>query len=81
MPKPINIYDAKTRLSELVERASGGEEIVIAKAGRPVARLGPLVAKSQQRTPGRWANRVTIAADFDAPLPRSTLQSFEGEHA
>jgi prevent-host-death family protein len=79
MPRPINIYEAKTRLSELVERASGGEEIVIAKAGRPVARLGPLAVKSQQRTPGRWANRVTIAEDFDAPLPRSTLLSFEGE--
>lgn len=81
MPKPINIYEAKTRLSELVERASGGEEIVIAKAGRPMARLVPIVAASQKRTPGRWANRVKIAPDFDSPLGPDVLRTFEGEDA
>lgn len=81
MSKPINIYEAKTRLSELVERANGGEEIVIAKAGRPVARLVPLLDRAQKRTPGRWANRVTIAADFDAALADATLRDFEGDDA
>src|SRR5207248_3138751 len=78
MSKPVNIYDAKTRLSELVDRAENGEEIIIAKAGRPVARLVPLRAVQATRAPGRWRGRVTIPRDFDAPLPE--IQSaFEGD--
>jgi prevent-host-death family protein len=76
MPKPINIYDAKTRLSELVERAMRGEDIVIAKAGRPVARLVALGAKPKHRAPGRWKGRVRISKDFDAPLPSDVLRGF-----
>lgn len=75
MSRPVNIYDAKTRLSELVERAAAGEEIVIAKAGRPVARLVPL--RVRERTPGRGAGRITISPDFDAPLPDELLRKFE----
>lgn len=78
MGKPVNIYEAKTRLSELVDRAEGGEEIVIAKAGRPVARLVPLRAVREARAPGRWGRTVKIAADFDAPLPDELLRDFEG---
>lgn len=78
MGKPVNIYDAKTRLSELVDRAADGEEIVIAKAGRPVARLVPLRAVGEARAPGRWGNAVKIAPDFDAPLPAELLAEFEG---
>lgn len=78
MGKPVNIYDAKTHLSELVDRAAAGEEIVIAKAGRPTARLVPLRAVHEQRVPGRWAGRIRIASDFDAPLPASLLDAFEG---
>ncbi len=77
MTKPVNIYDAKTRLSELVDRAAAGEEIVIAKAGRPTARLVPLRAPDKARVPGRWAGRVKLAADFDAPLPAELLRDFE----
>ncbi|MDB4915229.1 MAG: antitoxin [Gemmatimonadetes bacterium] len=77
MAKPVNIYDAKTRLSELVDRAASGEEIIIAKAGRAMARLVPLRAV-HERTPGRWAGDVTIARDFDAPLPADLLAAFEG---
>jgi prevent-host-death family protein len=77
MAKPVNIYEAKTRLSELVERAESGEEILIARAGRPVARLVPLQVASERR-PGRWAGRMTIAPDFDAPVPASVLALFEG---
>lgn len=78
MSKPVNIYDAKNRLSELVERAETGEEIVIARAGKPVARLVPLQV-SETRVPGRWAGKVTIADDFDAPLPLDVIADFEGD--
>ena len=78
MGKPVNIYDAKTHLSELVDRAEGGEEIIIAKAGRPVARLVPLNAV-RQRVPGRWKGKVKIAPDFDAPLPAWLQHAFEGD--
>lgn len=77
MAKPVNIYEAKTRLSELVDRAADGEEIVIAKAGRPVARLVPLRSGAARRKPGRWKGRVRIAADFDAPLSDAVLDTFE----
>ena len=77
MSTPVNIYDAKTRLSELVDRAASGEEIVIAKAGKPVARLVAL--RVRERTPGRGAGRVRIAPDFDAPLPPAVLSDFEGD--
>jgi prevent-host-death family protein len=73
-----NIYEAKTALSKLVERAAAGEEIIIAKAGRPVARLMP-VGRKRQRKPGGWEGQVRIAHDFDAPLPAELEQSFRGE--
>jgi prevent-host-death family protein len=78
MAKPINIYDAKTRLSELVDRASGGEEIIIAKAGRPAARLVPLRNPALRRRPGAWRGLMRIAADFD-DLPEDVLRAFEGD--
>lgn len=78
MSKPVNIYDAKTHLSELVDRAEGGEEIIIAKAGRPVARLVPL-ASAGARVSGRWRGQMKIAPDFDAPLPDDLQRAFEGD--
>ncbi len=72
----VNLYDAKTHLSELVDRAAAGEEIVIAKAGKPRARLVPLPAAASRRTPGVWAGRVWIAEDFDAPLTPEVLTGF-----
>ena len=77
MAKHINIYDAKTRLSELVDRAESGEEIVIAKAGRPVARLVPIGKTPGRRTLGGLAGRLTVPRDFDAPLPDEVLAAFE----
>jgi prevent-host-death family protein len=75
----INIHAAKTQLSRLVEQAAAGEEIIIAKAGTPVAKLGPLVpAGRKKRRLGILAGRMTIAADFDAPLPDHVLDAFEG---
>jgi prevent-host-death family protein len=76
--KLYNLYEAKTALSSLVDRAAAGEEIIIAKAGKPLAKLVPLsVADRPRRTPGGWEGRVRIAPDFDAPLPDDLLASFE----
>jgi prevent-host-death family protein len=66
----VNLYDAKTSLSQLVERAAAGEEIVIAKAGVPRAKLVPVREKRLPRKPGGWERRVRIGKDFNAPLPK-----------
>ena len=76
--KIVNLYEAKSGLSALVERAAAGEEIIIAKAGRPLARLMPLATPHRRRTPGGWEGRVVIADDFDAPLPDEIRAAFEG---
>ncbi len=78
MPKPINLYAAKTRLSELVDRAAAGEEIVIAKSGRPMARLVPYVAAPPRRKPGRLKGQIWMAPDFDAPMTEEELALWEG---
>ena len=64
MASTVNIYDAKTQLSQLINRAELGEEIVIARNGRPVARLVPF-SRRPDRTPGLFAGHYVIAADFD----------------
>jgi prevent-host-death family protein len=66
MSRNVNIHEAKTHLSRLVERVEAGEEVVIARAGRPVARLVPYRARTTPRMSGIWRGRVTIAPDFDA---------------
>ena len=76
--KTVNIHAAKTHLSRLVEQASRGEEIIIARAGRPVAKLGPFVPTERRRRPGLLKGRIRIAADFDAPLPGKVLREFDG---
>ena len=65
--RAVNIHEAKTHLSRLVERVERGEEIAIARAGRPVARLVPFRARPEPRAPGLWRGRVRLAEDFDAP--------------
>jgi prevent-host-death family protein len=77
-PVVSNLYDAKTNLSHLVDRAAAGEEIIIAKNGVPLARLVPLLAHAAPRTPGGWEGRVAISDDFDAPLPPDMLAAFGG---
>jgi prevent-host-death family protein len=62
---PVNIHEAKTHLSRLVDRAAAGEEIVIARAGKPVARLVAYVPRSPDRELGAWRGKVWIAPDFD----------------
>jgi len=69
MAEKVNIYDAKTRLSQLVDRAEAGEEIIIARGGRPAARLVPFRAASVKRKPGRMRGRIRMKRNFDAPLP------------
>jgi prevent-host-death family protein len=75
----INLYEAKTSLSRLVERAAAGEEIIIAKAGKPKARLVPLAANVEARQPGGWEGKVWVAEDFDEPLPPDILAGFDGK--
>jgi prevent-host-death family protein len=65
----VNIHEAKTHFSKLVDRVLQGEEVVIAKAGRPVARLVPLVPRVPHRTPGSARGQVEVGPDFDEPLP------------
>ena len=77
MPKVLNLYDAKTQLSALVDEAAAGAEIVIAKAGRPKAKLVPF-REAARRRPGRGKGRVWIGKDFDAPLPKGVLDAFYG---
>ncbi|MGI4953478.1 MAG: type II toxin-antitoxin system Phd/YefM family antitoxin [Janthinobacterium lividum] len=75
----VNIHAAKTHLSRLVDAAASGEEIVIARAGRPIARLVPLqdAVVRPRRQLGRLAGEFTVPTDFDAPLPEQVLASFE----
>jgi prevent-host-death family protein len=74
--KKVNIHAAKTHLSRLVEEAAAGEEIVIAKAGRAVARLVPLNLAGHPREPGALHGKIRIGADFDAPLPDDLARAF-----
>ncbi|MDR4496287.1 MAG: type II toxin-antitoxin system prevent-host-death family antitoxin [Nitrospirales bacterium] len=75
--KTVNVYEAKTHLSQLLDLAASGEEVVIARAGRPLAKLIPYQANVQPRKPGYWKGKVRIAKDFDA-LPDTVLKAFEG---
>jgi prevent-host-death family protein len=72
----VNIHEAKTHLSQLLERVEGGEEIVIARAGKPIARLVPFTDDSAPRTLGVMQGQLQVADDFDAPLPPEVLASF-----
>lgn len=73
----VNVHDAKTRLSQLLVRVEAGEEIVIARSGKPVARLVPIDASTDRRPLGADAGKIQIAPDFDEPLPEKTLRDFE----
>jgi prevent-host-death family protein len=72
--KTVNIHEAKTHLSRLVEEATEGKEIVIAKAGKPRARLVPFTPARKPRTFGRLKGKIWISDDFDAPLPDEELR-------
>lgn len=72
----VNIHEAKTHLSRLVERAERGEEIIIARSGRPVARLVPLAQSTERRVFGQMRGLITVSDDFDDPLPDEMLAAF-----
>lgn len=74
----VNVYEAKTRLSRLLEQAAAGEEIIIAKSGKPIAKLIPYREDERPRKPGYWRGKVRIAADFDE-LPPAIAAAFRGE--
>jgi prevent-host-death family protein len=74
----VNIHEAKTNFSRLVERAEHGEEILIGRSGKPVARLVPYHESRAPRTPGGWEGRVMIAPDFDV-LPPDLDAAFRGD--
>jgi prevent-host-death family protein len=74
----VNIHQAKTHFSRLVELASRGRETIIAKAGKPVARLVPLGNATRAKRFGLLKGQIRIGADFDGPLPDQVLELFEG---
>jgi prevent-host-death family protein len=78
MGKLVNLYEAKTQLSSLVEEAAAGAEIIIAKAGKPRAKL-VAVRGVTRRQPGRGKGRIRIADDFDAPLPPALAGAFAAD--
>ncbi len=73
-----NLYEAKTSLSRLVDRAANGEEIILSKAGKPMAKLVPFHRPAAPRQPGGWEGQIRISEDFDAPLPPEIEAAFEG---
>ncbi|MNL50271.1 hypothetical protein D3C87_1732730 [compost metagenome] len=74
----VNVHQAKTQLSRLLERAEAGEDVLIARAGKPVARLIPFRAEQPSRVPGVWRGKIKVAPDFDE-LPDSVAAAFRGE--
>ena len=73
MQTKVNIHEAKTQLSKLLQRVMNGEQIIIAKAGKPVAVLSPFEEAPKSRVPGNDAGLVVIGPDFDDPLPEFDL--------
>ena len=74
----VNIYAAKTHLSRLIEQVLKGEEVIIAKAGKPIIRLIAYQPIPSKRQAGRWRGKVHIAKDFDK-LPKNIMDAFKGE--
>jgi prevent-host-death family protein len=76
--KTINIHEAKTHLSRLVEQAAAGREVIIAKAGKPLARLVPLADVARPKKLGQLKGKITVPDNFNAPLDAETLALFQG---
>jgi len=75
----VNIHEAKNNFSKLIDAVAQGEEIVIAKEGKPAARLVPVQPNKAERKPGALKGKIQIADDFDAPLPDTVQRAFEGK--
>ncbi len=74
----VNIYEAKTHFSKYVEQAESGEDVIIARGGKPVARLSSIESKKTRVRFGVLKGRVRVSADFDDPLPDALVAGFEG---
>jgi prevent-host-death family protein len=74
----VNIYEAKTKLSQLVDKAAAGEDVVVSRNGKPLARITRLEAPKRRIRFGVLKGKIRIARDFDAPLPDEVLAGFEG---
>jgi len=77
MSTTVNVHEAKTHLSRLLEQVRQGEEVIIAKAGKPVARLVAIKEERKRRVPGTARGQIWMAEDFDAPLPEDIQRFFE----
>jgi len=78
MATTVNVHEAKTHLSRLLEAVEAGEDVVIARAGKPIARLVPAGVRTEPRTPGSWRGRVVIADDFDE-TSEELIAAFHGD--
>ncbi|OGV63227.1 MAG: antitoxin [Lentisphaerae bacterium RIFOXYB12_FULL_65_16] len=72
----VNVHEAKTHLSRLLLSVTSGEEVIIARAGKKIARLVPCAPPTTKRVPGRGRGKGSVADDFDAPLPDEVLKGF-----
>lgn len=79
MSELFNVYEAKTRFSELLDRARAGEEFVLAKAGKPYAKLMPFVQEKPKRVPGLLKGKIRMTDDFDAPMSDEELKLWYGD--
>jgi prevent-host-death family protein len=77
----VNVHEAKTHFSRLLDKAQDGQEFVIAKAGRPVARLGPLARRGRKRRLGLLDGKFRIPDDFNRPLPDEVIAAFDGRRS
>ncbi len=75
----LNIHEAKTHFSRLIQSVLAGEEVVIAKAGRPLVKMSAITQEKKPRRLGTLKGKVTVASDFDAPLPQALLDAFYGK--
>jgi len=74
----VNVHEAKTQLSRLLARAEAGDEVIISRADKPVARIVPIAPSTRTRTPGLWKGKFTVPDSFFDPLPDEELSAWEG---
>jgi len=77
MSSVFNIHEAKTQFSRLLAKVSAGQEVIISRAGKPIAKLVPITEKSGRRAPGSAKEMVIVSDDFNEPLPEQVLEEFE----
>ena len=75
----VNIHDAKTHFSKIINKVLAGEEIIIAKGGKPLVRLTPYTESKALRKGGQLKGMIEVSPDFDAPLPKDTFHKFYGD--